>query len=175
MPEGSHPLVRLAAEAITAYLDEYRIIAPPDTVYSEAPEAQRQAGVFVCLKREGLLRGCIGTTDPMYRTIAHEVIFNAIGAATRDYRFPPVQRFEVTDLVIWVDILGLAERTSDVADLDPKRFGVIVQSGDRRGVLLPDLEGISSAEEQVTIARQKAGLCPDDLVEIFRFEVTRYK
>jgi AMMECR1 domain-containing protein len=72
-----------------------------------------------------------------------------------------------------VDILGPAE-PSTRSELDPKRYGVIVSRGGRRGLLLPDLEGVDTVEEQLSIALQKAGIKPDEDYQIERFEVIRY-
>jgi len=131
------------------------------------------AGTFVSLKKHGQLRGCIGTINPAYGNLAEEIAGNAISAATRDPRFLPVEEHELDDLVYSVDILGKPEpATRD--QLDPKRYGVIVTKGSRRGLLLPDLEGVDTVEEQLRIACQKAGIRPDEDYSIERFEVIRY-
>lgn len=173
LPVRIHPLVRLAEEAIRTYLSRQLIIEPPEHVFAEVPEARSPAGAFVCLKRAGQLRGCIGTLEPAQASLAAEVIRNAIGAAHRDRRFPPVELWEVDHLMITVDVLGSSEPVPDPALLDPLRYGVILRSGTRQSVLLPDLEGIKSAAEQIMIAREKAGVGPDDPVELRRFQVTR--
>lgn len=173
-PITIHPLVRLAAEAIRAYLSRQFIIEPPEHLFTELPEARSPAGAFVCLKRAGQLRGCIGTLEPGQATLAAEVIRNAIGAAQRDRRFPPVEMWEVEHLIISVDVLGPSEPVQNVALLDPLRFGIILRSGTRQSVLLPDIEGIQSVAEQVAIAREKAGVGPDELVELHRFQVKRF-
>src|SRR5437764_11473429 len=98
MPQARHPLVKLAAEAIATFLSDQRVIEPPDTLFAEMPDAQVPAGVFVCLKRQGQLRGCVGTTEPVHGTVAKEVIENAIGSATRDPRFPRIEQSELGDL-----------------------------------------------------------------------------
>lgn len=170
-----HPLVRLAAQAIEVYLDQHRIIEPPDSLFAEMAEALKPAGVFVCLKREDRLRGCIGTTEPMHETLAAEVIRNAIGAATRDPRFPSLERYELEGLSITIDVLGPAEAIVGMSDLDHKRYGIILYCGDRRSVLLPDIEGVDSVNEQLVLARQKAGIGPEDPVELRRFKITRYR
>ncbi len=170
-----HPLVSLAAQAIALYLEEQRLLVPAESVFVEVPEAGLPGPAFVCLKRSGTLRGCIGTTEPTQQSLALEIVHNAVAAATRDPRFPPVVRQEVAELEVTIDILGPACPISDLDELDPRRYGVLVQAGTRRGVLLPDLEGIISAWHQVSLAREKAGLGPDEAAELFRFEVTRYK
>ncbi|WP_447974290.1 AmmeMemoRadiSam system protein A [Nitrospira sp. Kam-Ns4a] len=173
--DSPHPLLRLAAEAITVYLSEQRIIEPPAGLFVAVPEALKPAGVFVCLKRKGELRGCIGTTEPLCETAAQEVIHNAIGAATRDPRFQPVRLDELLELAISVDLLSPLEPVAGPDELDPRRYGLVLRSGERRSVLLPDIEGIESVDDQVNAARVKAGVGPLEPVQLFRFEVTRYQ
>lgn len=170
-----HLLVRLAAEAIDLYLRETRLLMPDDDVLARLPEVRQPGSAFVCLKRSGALRGCIGTTEPTQPSLALEIVHNAVAAATRDPRFSPITLEEVAELEVTIDILGRAHPVGTVAELDPQRYGVIVKSGARQGVLLPDLEGITSAWHQVSLAREKAGLSPDETAELFRFEVTRYR
>ncbi|MGH7164140.1 MAG: AmmeMemoRadiSam system protein A [Nitrospiraceae bacterium] len=170
-----HPLVRLAAEAISVFLSRQEIIEPPESLFLEVPEALIPAGVFVCLKREGRLRGCIGTTEPIRRTMAAELIEIAIGAATRDPRFPPLEWAELDELEISVDVLGPSEQVWSLEALDHRRYGIMIRSGARHSVLLPDLEGINSVAAQVETAREKAGLGSDEVIELLRFEVTRYR
>jgi AmmeMemoRadiSam system protein A len=138
-------------------------------------DMQAKAGVFVCLKKRGELRGCIGTFLPCCDTIAAETARNAIAAATQDPRFPAVAEDELDELSYSVDVLSPPEKVNDIGELDPREFGVIVSCGNRRGLLLPDLEGVDTVEEQLRITRMKAGIMPDEEVEIFRFRVTRYR
>lgn len=165
----------LAADAIEAFVSWQRIIEPPSRLFVEMPDALMPAGAFVCLKLQGRLRGCIGTTEPIRETLADEVIENAISAATRDPRFPRVQSDELTELCVSVDVLSPSEPVTDLDELDHRRYGIILRSGDRRSVLLPDIEGINSVQEQVSAAREKAGLRPHDQIELLRFEVRRYR
>ncbi len=172
----SHALVRLARETIEAYLKEDRRIKPPK---DPPPELQGQAGAFVTLHRHGELRGCIGTIHPAHPTVAEEVIENAIAAATRDPRFRPVRADELPDLDIKVDVMGEPEPVESLDQLDPQRYGLIVESVNhpwKRGLLLPDLEGIDSAEKQLHWTRyHKAGITdPDEPIKMYRFEVKRY-
>jgi len=167
-----HPLVELARKTIESYVREKRTLEPPGEL---GPEMQRQSGTFVSLHdRRGNLRGCIGTIEPQQPTVAQEVIQNAISAATRDPRFPPVQPEELEDLDVKVDVLTEPEPIDSKDQLDPKRYGVIVESGWRRGLLLPDLEGVDTAEYQVDIAMRKAGIPPGEPMQLYRFEVKRY-
>ncbi len=134
---------------------------------------QQKSGVFVSLKKNGQLRGCIGTTMPVYGDISEEIASNAISAGTKDPRFLPVEKNELQDLVYSVDILGDPEPCKK-NDLDPKKYGVIVSKGHKRGLLLPDLEGVNTVDEQLSIALQKAGISPGDKYNIERFEVKRF-
>ena len=167
-----HPLVKLAKDTIELYTRETKVLQVPAA--DRTPEMQGRAGVFVSLKVRGGLRGCIGTFQPCEPDVAEEIVRNAISAATADPRFRPVRPDELASLEYSVDVLTEPEQVNGLADLDPRRFGVIVQAGNRRGLLLPDLEGVDSAEEQVGIAMQKAGIRPGTPVTLFRFEVKRY-
>ncbi|NOY87572.1 MAG: AmmeMemoRadiSam system protein A [Deltaproteobacteria bacterium] len=162
-------LVGLAGKTIETYIKKGEKPAPPDDF-----EVQGRAGVFVSIKKSGRLRGCIGTLQPVTASVAEEVIENAVSAATRDPRFPPVTPDELDQIVISVDVLTSPEPIGNMSDLDPKKYGVIVRSRGKAGVLLPDLPGIDTAEEQVNIAMRKAGIGPGEPVDLFRFEVRRY-
>ena len=166
-----HPLVCLAKDTIESYVREGKTPQPPGEL---TPEMKERAGVFVSLKVGGLLRGCIGTFEPTKSNVAEEVISNAISAATGDPRFPPVTPAELAELEYSVDVLTSPEPVESAADLDAKRYGVIVESGGRKGLLLPDLEGVNTVEDQVEICRSKAGIMPDEPVKLYRFEVKRY-
>lgn len=134
-----------------------------------------RAGVFVSLHEHGDLRGCIGTIAPTRDSIAQEIIANAISACSGDPRFYPVQKNELDYLSYSVDVLFPPEPISSPAKLDPQEYGVIVSKGHRRGLLLPNLEGVNTVEEQVAFARQKAGIAPDETgVELERFRVVRH-
>jgi len=168
---SEHPLVQLAREAIEAYVMRGEIPPPPE---DPCEEMRARSGVFVSLHcREGL-RGCIGTIEPVCDSVAEEVIANAISAATRDPRFSPVTRGELDGLDISVDVLTPAEPVQSMEELDPKVYGVIVQCGGRRGLLLPDLEGVDDAETQVAIALRKAWIRPHERYQMYRFRVIRY-
>jgi len=120
------------------------------------------------------LRGCIGTLEPVRANLALEIRENAISAGTQDYRFSPVQKEELPELEYSVDVLSRPEPVRSISELDPKRYGVIVRQGSRSGVLLPDLEGVETAQQQVDIAMQKAGIRPGTKVDLERFEVRRF-
>ena len=143
----------------------------------ELPDVFREtkAGAFVSLHQWGRLRGCIGTIYPVTRSLGEEIIRNAISAGSSDSRFPPVRKEELETLTYSVDVLGVPETIFNREDLDPKRYGVIVTSGRRRGVLLPNLEGVETVEQQLEIACQKAGIEPDSQYSMERFEVVRHE
>ena len=168
---AEHPLVQLARRTIESYVREDKVAEPPQTL---TEEMQRRAGVFVSLHRQGELRGCIGTIEPVQANVALEIISNAISAATRDPRFAPLRPEELADLEISVDLLTEPEPIASMDELDPKMYGVIVSSGGRRGLLLPDLEGIDTAREQVQIALRKAWIGPHEKYNMERFRVIRY-
>jgi AmmeMemoRadiSam system protein A len=164
------PLVRLARETVERYVREGKIPKPEEIT----PEMKEKAGVFVSIKKFGELRGCIGTFVPTKANIAEETIANAISSATRDPRFPPVNAAELPDLSYSVDVLTRPETVKDPSQLDPKRYGVIVECGSRRGLLLPALEGVNTTDEQIGICCQKAGISPQEPVKLYRFEVKRF-
>lgn len=168
---GESALVALARQALETYVRDGRKI-DPDT--EAGPAFNEKAGVFVSLKKHGQLRGCIGTILPTTPNIGAEIVNNAISAGTGDPRFEPVESDELADLVYSVDVLKAPEPIESTGELDVKRYGVIVRSGRRSGLLLPNLEGVNTVEEQVSIARQKTGIAPGEPVQLERFEVIRY-
>jgi AmmeMemoRadiSam system protein A len=165
-------VVNLARRAVEEFVTHQRMINPPESV---AGRLAGQAGVFVSIKtRDGKLRGCVGTVQPTQKNIAEEIIHNAISAATKDTRFAPVAAEELENLVFSVDILSPLEEVSDTTQLDPKRFGLLVESEDgRHGLLLPDLSGIDTVDQQVTLTMKKANLPPGTSVKYYRFVVER--
>lgn len=165
------PHVELALRAITAYVTDGETVIPPKEI---SEELCGRAGVFVSLKKYGELRGCIGTISPVQQSVAHEIVENAISAATRDPRFLPVEQEELPTLTCSVDVLFEAEPIDDPTHLDPVKYGVIVESGMRRGLLLPNLEGVDTVEQQIDIACRKAIIRPSEPIKLYRFEVKRY-
>lgn len=170
---SADPWVRLAREALESYILRRETIPVPEGLPGELTE--RRAGAFVSIHEHGQLRGCIGTVAPRQDTLAEEIIRNAISAAVYDPRFRPIQPEELPWLEISVDVLGEPEDVESEAELDVKRYGVIVSRGLRRGLLLPDLPGVDTVEQQVSIARQKAGILPREAVRLQRFEVIRHR
>lgn len=167
-----HKLVKLAKDTVELYIKERKILRPNLEEYKEYLNVKK--GVFVTLHKNSDLRGCIGTYLPTRDNIIEEIIMNAVAASTEDPRFPPISINELPSIEYSVDILEEPEEVSDINELDPKEYGVIVAKGFRRGLLLPDIEGVDTVEEQLRIAKLKAGINPsDNNVEIYRFKVTR--
>ncbi len=167
------PYVDLARKTIERYVN-HREISKLEDITQLSEFYQPSSGVFVSIHRQGRLRGCIGTIEPARKNLGTEIIYNAIAACARDPRFYPVASTELKDLEISVDVLTMPEKINSKSELNVRRYGVIVVSGSRRGLLLPDLEGIDSIDQQVSIARRKAGIDPDEPVELYRFEVVRH-
>lgn len=166
-----HAFVRLAKDTVEEFIRKGTTIQRP----SDAPPVMdAKAGVFVSLKIKGQLRGCIGTFLPTTENVAEEIIQNAISAATRDPRFLPVSEEELADLEYSVDVLSEPEKINSKKELDPKKYGVIIKSGERKGLLLPDLEGVNTVDEQISVASMKAGIYVGEPIELYRFEVKRY-
>ena len=134
----------------------------------------RRAGAFVTLHKDGALRGCIGTIEAMTPCLGEEILHNAVSAASQDPRFPAVEEYELPSLEYSVDVLTEPEKIDSPAQLDVRRYGVIVVDGDKRGLLLPDLDGIDSVEEQISIAKRKAGIAENITPRLLRFEVVRH-
>lgn len=190
------PYTKLAKYTIEEFVRTGKIIEVPKNLPEEM--INKKAGAFVSLHKrrttqtgvesrnnaeEGELRGCIGTFQPTKKNIAQEIIDNAIAASSHDPRFSPVTKDEFENLEISVDVLEKPEpiATSDlrlaISNLDPKKYGVIVKSAtdSRTGLLLPDIVGVDTPEYQIAIARQKAGILPDEEIHLYRFEVIRHK
>jgi AmmeMemoRadiSam system protein A len=165
------PPVQLARETVESFITRGEIPHPKNI----PPEMKGKAGVFVSLHKNDELRGCIGTIEPAEDNVAQEIIRNAISAATGDPRFNQVTADELPELQYSVDILTEPELVLSEKDLDPKKYGAIVETGWRRGLLLPDLEGVDTIERQIEICRMKGGIGPKEPVKLYRFEVKRYK
>lgn len=169
--DNADPYVRLARESLTYYLMYGEYMDIPSYVTEEMTEDKR--GVFVSLKNEGQLRGCIGTIFPMTKNIAQEIIRNAVEAGLHDPRFISVTEDELEEIDFSVDVLTKPEKALR-EELDPKIYGVIVRSRGKAGLLLPDLEGVDTVHEQLSIALQKGGISPDEDYTIEKFEVIRH-
>jgi Uncharacterized conserved protein len=165
--------VRLARASLEYYVKNRRTLKRPEDLCD--PLLNEKAGVFVSLKKDGKLRGCIGTISAMQASVADEIIHNAISAGAHDPRFGAVTEDELNALVYSVDVLGRPEKVRGMDALDAKRYGVIVTKGARQGLLLPNLEGVDTPEEQVRIAMQKACIPDFNGCALQRFEVVRHK
>jgi len=163
--------VELARKTIEAYIKEGTMIEPPRDL---ATELKERAGVFVSIHKGTSLRGCIGTFLPTQENIAQEIIHNAIEAATRDPRFSPITDDELSQLNISVDVLTSPVPVKDMNELDAKKYGIIVSCRGRRGLLLPDLEGVDTPQQQIEICRRKAWIDDNEPVAIEKFLVKRY-
>ena len=168
-----NPYIELAKEAVENYIGERKVIEPSKSLPKEFFE--RKAGVFVTIEKDGRLRGCVGTYLPVRGNIVEEIIHNAIAAATEDYRFGAIKKAELPRLSYIVYILQKPEKVSDIAELDPKKFGIIIKAGERSGLLLPELEGVNTVVEQIAICCEKGGIMlKQDNVEIYKFTVEKY-
>lgn len=180
-------IVRLARKTVETYIRDRRKIVYEDVKDSIKKEGEdssadelidilenNRAGVFVSMHKDGRLRGCIGTISPVRDNVAQEVIDNAISASTSDPRFIPVSPDELDHLEYSVDVLSPPENIASLAELDVKKYGVIVTNGNRRGLLLPNLDTIDTVEEQIAIAKKKAGISSAEPVSLQRFEVIRH-
>jgi AmmeMemoRadiSam system protein A/AmmeMemoRadiSam system protein B len=171
--EASDPYVRLAYRSLDNYILYGEVLALPNGLPEEM--LNTKAGAFVSIHENGRLRGCIGTIGPTQDNVALEIIHNAISASTRDPRFEPITEEELKWLEVNVDVLMEPEDIVSKEQLDVRRYGVIVSSGNKRGLLLPDLEGVDSIDQQVAIAMQKGGIDIDEEIHLQRFEVIRHR
>ena len=179
--DKSDGYVKLARASLESYIKKGKKLSVPkdipDDILKILPKEifEKQAGAFVSIHKNGELRGCIGTIAPTTDSVAEEIVNNAISASTRDPRFEPITEEEFEWLEINVDVLGEPEDIDSRDELDVKRYGVIVSCGYRRGLLLPDLEGVDDVDTQVDIAMRKGGISPTDDYRLQRFEVIRHK
>ena len=175
MEKSNHPLVTLAKNAAETYISGGEIISPPSAFPKEW--LQKKAGVFVSIHNKENLRACIGTYQPAKENIALETITNAISAASSDARFDPITKEELPSLAYEVYVLGSPEKVNDIAELDVKKYGILVgcaESG-KSGLLLPNLKGIKSVEEQIYIAAQKGGIdLNKEKIVIYKFRADKY-
>ncbi len=164
------PYVLLAKEAVENYVKDNKIISPTEGL------PDKKTGVFVTITKGKELRGCIGTYRPVQDNIGEEIIHNAIAAATEDYRFSPIQEEELPCLSYTVYLLSEPESIKNTSELNPKKYGIIVKSGFKAGLLLPDLDGVETKEQQIAIACQKGAInSQTEPVDIYRFTVEKYE
>jgi AmmeMemoRadiSam system protein A len=170
--DRSDAYVKLARASAEYYVKNGKVMEVPEWVPDEI--INRKAGAFVSIHKFGSLRGCIGTILSTKKNLAEEIIRNAVSAVSEDNRFDPVEEDELNWLDINVDVLSEPERIESEEQLDVKRYGVIVRSGYKQGLLLPDLEGVDTVEQQITIAMRKGGIAPGSNIDLYRFEVVRH-
>jgi hypothetical protein len=170
---GKHFFVKWAIFVIEKFVTE-KIVVEPDMSLEDQLLNQKK-GCFVTLhKLNDELRGCIGTIEPFEKNLALEIRNNAISASSRDTRFEPLREYELDAIYVTVDVLSPLEKIKSLEELNPKKYGVVISQGYRKGVLLPDLEGIEDVENQIRIAKMKAGIYNDKEIDIFRFSSKRY-
>ncbi len=171
--EKEDEYVTLARKALEYFvLHNKKLKLPLDT---STDIIKKKAGVFVSIKEEGELRGCIGTIEATQENIGEEIIRNAIQSGTQDPRFHPVEKNELDKLIYSVDILGEPEPIESKDKLNVKEYGVVVESGSKRGLLLPNLEGVETIDDQISIALEKANIRKGEKYRLYRFKVKRHK
>ncbi|GAH47876.1 unnamed protein product, partial [marine sediment metagenome] len=176
MKNYTNPYVSLAKSAVETYINKKKVIKVPDGLPKEM--TSKKAGTFVTIKKNGDLRGCIGTYLPTKESIAEEIIQNAITAVTEDYRFGLVQKEELPYLAYSVYILEKPELVKDTKELNPKKYGIIIKTLNhplKSALLLPDLSGINTVEQQISVTCQKGGIDPSkEKTVIYKFKVKEY-
>lgn len=169
--------ISLAKLAVENYINENKIIEPPKDLPKEM--LKEKAGTFVTIEKNGELRGCIGTYLPTKENIAREIIQNAVAAATEDYRFGQIKKEELSSLSYTVYLLDQPELVKDIKELNPKKYGIIIRTVGqlaKSALLLPDLEGVNTIEEQLGITCQKGDIDPaKEKLIIYRFTVKKYE
>jgi AmmeMemoRadiSam system protein A len=170
--DNADEYVKLAWKSLESYITKHESISIPEGLPKEMLE--KQAGAFVSIHENGALRGCIGTILPTTGSVAQEIIDNAVSAATRDPRFDPITPEELPWLEVNVDVLSEPEDIDSPDELDVKKYGVIVSCGSRRGLLLPDLDGVDTVDQQISIAMRKGGIREGENIKLQRFTVTRH-
>ncbi len=167
--------VKLARQAVEAYIREREKISPPSNFPQDLSE--KKAGVFVTISDEdGKIRGCIGTYQPTKNSVAEEIIDNAISAATKDSRFKPLTESELNRITYCIYVLSALEKVKNLSDLNPERYGILLKAfSGKSALLLPGLPGIENAKEQFLVACQKGGIDPDEKISIYRFKAQKYE
>ena len=167
-----HPYISLAQESVHHFLSHHEKLSCPDPL---SVDLQTRSGVFVSIKKFKQLRGCIGTLEPCEPNLGMEIIENSLKAALHDPRFSPITADELNDLSFSIDVIRPLEKVSSVEALNPSIYGLVVRSNGKQGVLLPDLEGVGSTEEQIQICRTKGKIPEQTPVEMYRFQVDRFR
>lgn len=172
METSQHPYISLAQDSIHHFLNHREKLSCPDPL---SQDLRSRSGAFVSIKKLQQLRGCIGTLEPCEPNLAMEIIENALKAALHDPRFSPVTTEELQELTYSIDVVRPLEKISTLEDLNPDIYGLVVKSNGKQGVLLPDLEGVNSTEEQIQICRAKGKIPEDEPIEMYRFKVERFR
>jgi len=172
METSQHPYISLAQDSIHHYLIHREKLSCPHPL---SQDLRSRSGAFVSIKKLKQLRGCIGTLEPCEPNLAMEIIENAFKAALHDPRFSPVTTEELQELTYSIDVVRPLEKISTLEDLNPDIYGLVVKSNGKQGVLLPDLEGVNSTEEQIQICRAKGKIPEDEPIEMYRFKVERFR
>ncbi|MDK2945913.1 AmmeMemoRadiSam system protein A [Geotoga petraea] len=168
-----HKYVKLAFEVIKSQFEKESV--SDFSIYKNDEDFKIKRGCFVTIhNNDDSLRGCIGTIEPYYENLYEEIYHNAISAAFKDPRFDELREKELKNIKISVDVLGDLKKVNKKDELNPQKFGIVLQKGFHRGVLLPNLEGVDTVEKQIYITKMKAGINSDDF-DIFKFEVNRYE
>ena len=167
-----HPLVKLAICSVEHFIETGKSLPCPDPL---PKNLNQNAGTFVSIKKKGELRGCIGTITPKYKNLAEEIIQNAVRAANQDPRFDPVEKIDLPGLTFSVDVLTPLKKIENLKGHDIKKFGLLVKGKAKQGLLLPNLDLIKSADQQLTVCLKKGGFKENDTYELFRFEVKRFR
>lgn len=171
MYRSSDVRIILVIETIRYFLETGKILPCPTIV---PDELNVKAGTFVSIKKNKRLRGCVGAILPQTENLAKEIIRNTVSAASRDPRFSPIVKSELSELSFTVDVLAKPEKVKSFDELDCKKYGVVIKNGDRQSILLPNLEGVETVQKQIQVCREKAGLEYNVPLEIFRFKSLRY-
>ena len=166
-----YPLVKLASQSVKHFIETGKSLPYHDPL---PDNFKQKAGTFITIRNQGSLRGCIGTISPKYKNLAEEVIGNAIRSANEDPRFDPIEKKELASLTFSVDVLTPLEKINDLKDHNVKQFGLIVRGEGKQGVLLPELDNINSANQQLEVCLKKGGFKDSDTYELFRFKVERF-
>ena len=166
-----HPLVDLAMRSVKHQLENGKPLPSPDPLPAKM---QYSAGIFVSIKKDGMLRGCIGTITPQYSNVAEEVIQNAIKAANQDPRFTAIELPELKELAFSVDVLTKPEQIKNIKSLNVEQYGLIVRSEDKCGLLLPNLKNIKTIDQQLKVCLKKGDIKETDKYKLYRFEVKRF-
>lgn len=188
-----NPYIYLAKLAIETNIKEKKAIEPP----ADLPNNfyKDKVGVFVTIEHNGVLRGCIGTYLATRPNLAEEIIHNAI-AASNEKKDDPITAEELPKLVYTVYVLHTPKPVKNISELDPKKYGILVKTSPladpnnpnsqevifdghqphKTAILLPDLKGINTPEEQFSVACQKGNIvCNEEKLAIYKVEVEKYQ